>query len=97
VIIDELHLIGDESRGYLLEILLTKLAYVNKTGVSTVQVIAMSATFPNLKEIALWLDTCLYITNFRPIEVKEYMKLGNELLASDGTTIVKKYQQSKPV
>ena len=28
--LDELHLIGDESRGYLLEVLLTKLVFLNK-------------------------------------------------------------------
>ncbi len=50
----------------------------------------MSATLPNLSEIALWLDACLYVTNFRPVEVKEYMKMGDTLMLPDGNTVVRK-------
>ena len=51
-----------------------------------IQLIAMSATLPNLKEIAVWLDSCLYVTHFRPVVVKEYMKIGNELITFNQLT-----------
>ena len=50
VLIDELHLIGDDQRGYLLELLLTKLKFLSQK--HQTQVIAMSATFPNLYQIS---------------------------------------------
>ena len=45
--IDELHMVGDPQRGYLLELLLTKLRSHNKGG-SQVQIVGMSATIPNI-------------------------------------------------
>jgi DNA polymerase theta len=40
----------------------------------------MSATLPNLRELAIWLDAALYVTDFRPVEVKEFMKIGLDMV-----------------
>ncbi|CDW80348.1 dna polymerase theta-like [Stylonychia lemnae] len=92
LVIDELHMIGDPSRGFLLELMLSKIQYINEhiSVDNKIQIIAMSATFPNLKDIADWLNARLYITNFRPVEVKEYIKFGNDILSPDCTQVIRK-------
>ncbi len=39
----------------------------------------------------MWLDACLFVTQYRPVEIKEYIKMGNEIknCASDETRVVK--------
>ncbi|XP_014286733.2 DNA polymerase theta isoform X2 [Halyomorpha halys] len=77
VIVDELHLLGDAHRGYLLELLLTKLKFICQKGLSAnIQIIGMSATLPNLDMLASWLNATLYRTDFRPIPLCEYLKVG---------------------
>ncbi|KAL6260260.1 hypothetical protein P5V15_007793 [Pogonomyrmex californicus] len=77
VIIDELHLLGDPNRGYLLELLLTKLKYMTlHNNDINIQLIGMSATLPNLSLLAKWLNAELYKTEFRPIPLNEYCKIG---------------------
>lgn len=41
----------------------------------------MSATIGNLNEIATFLEADVYTRNFRPVELKEYVKCGSEILA----------------
>ncbi|KAK0079774.1 hypothetical protein PV326_008551 [Microctonus aethiopoides] len=80
VVIDELHLLGDSHRGYLLELLLTKLKYMNlKQEHIQVQLIGMSATLPNLNLLANWLDAELYKTDFRPVPLQELCKIGSTI------------------
>ncbi|TNM85601.1 hypothetical protein fugu_007872 [Takifugu bimaculatus] len=82
VVVDELHMVGDSGRGYLLELLLTKICYIaqkqNTTGsfLEGIQIIGMSATLPNLSLLASWLGAELYQTNYRPVPLHEYLKVG---------------------
>lgn len=80
IVIDEFHLIGDDSNGYVLELLLTKLVYIKRDTPSIkLQIVAMSATFPNLEQIAGWLSADLYVTHFRPVKIAEFIKtVGKE-------------------
>ncbi|XP_062018737.1 helicase and polymerase-containing protein TEBICHI isoform X1 [Rosa rugosa] len=98
VVIDELHMVGDPSRGYLLELLLTKLRYAAGEGISEsssgessgmssgkadpahgLQIVGMSATMPNVAAVADWLQAALYQTEFRPVPLEEYIKVGNTI------------------
>lgn len=97
IVIDELHMVGDKDRGYLLELLLTKLRYAAGCGDLTsdfsaegwtnsnikwsteLQIVGMSATMPNVSEVAKWLQAALYQTEFRPIPLEEFMKVGNTI------------------
>eukprot|EP00347_Sterkiella_histriomuscorum_P009671 403340318 len=108
---NELHMIGDESRGYLLELMLSKFQYLNSTIKpqqlsnklspyvnldQKIQIIAMSATFPNLQEISQWLNAELFVTNFRPVQISEFLKVSNELLTPDGTQLIRKLNPNVP-
>ncbi|XP_043519915.1 DNA polymerase theta [Frieseomelitta varia] len=80
VIIDELHLVGDPNRGYLLELLLTKLKYMTFRNENiNIQLIGMSATLPNLSILAKWLEAELYKTEFRPVPLNEQCKIGKNI------------------
>ncbi|MEQ2228411.1 hypothetical protein ILYODFUR_008503 [Ilyodon furcidens] len=82
VVVDELHMVGDPGRGYLLELLLTKIRYIaqkqNTSGSLSegVQIIGMSATLPNLSLLASWLGADLYQTDYRPVPLQEHLKVG---------------------
>lgn len=84
IVIDELHLIGDPQRGHMIETILTKLKYLAEVKQIKVQIIAMSATFPNLNEISEWIGGTCYTSTFRPIEIKEYAKVGNKVFNKSG-------------
>lgn len=65
IIVDEVHLLDDPSRGPTLEILITMLSMMLKN----VQIIALSATIGNPQELAEWLNAELVIDTWRPVEL----------------------------
>ncbi|KAG0620039.1 hypothetical protein M758_4G184200 [Ceratodon purpureus] len=98
LVIDELHMVGDRDRGYLLELLLTKLRYAAGGGEcataegspkddrnsssswnADLQIVGMSATMPNVSDVATWLEAALYQTEFRPVPLEELMKVGHTI------------------
>jgi len=75
VIIDEVHMINDVSRGPTLEVLITILKEILKN----VQLIALSATIGNPLELAKWIDANLVIDDWRPVKLKKGIYLDGEI------------------
>jgi helicase len=82
VISDEVHLIGDESRGPTLEMILTQLKLLD----TKPQIIALSATITNSDEIADWLGCKLIKNDWRPVPLSEGVCDGGEVTMNDGKT-----------
>ncbi len=74
VIVDEIHLLNDSSRGPTVEIILTLL----KTLISP-QIIGLSATIGNPQELAAWLGATLVQDSWRPVELKQGIYCEGEL------------------
>lgn len=82
VIADEVHLIGDESRGPTLEMILTQLKLLE----SKPQIVGLSATITNSDELASWLDCKLVKNDWRPVPLSEGVCDAGEVTMSDGKT-----------
>lgn len=82
IVVDEIHLIADPGRGYILELLLAKILYVSRRYGHRIQIVTMSATLPNLDLLTKWLDAQFYRTDFRPVELKEMVKLDGKIYDS---------------
>ena len=65
IIVDEIHLLNDAERGPTLEILLTILKQLLKNA----QIIGLSATIGNAKELAEWLQADLIVDEWRPVKL----------------------------
>jgi len=78
---DEIHLLDDPTRGATLEVILTKIMLKNPAS----QIIGLSATIPNAKEIADWLHAELIYSDWRPVELKKGALSGTTILFEDGS------------
>jgi len=75
VIIDEVHLLNDTGRGPTLEIIITILKKLLKNS----QIIALSATIGNEKELAEWLEAELVEDKWRPVDLHKGVYLEGKI------------------
>ncbi len=75
VVVDEIHLLNDVRRGPTLEMVITILNHLLKE----VQIIGLSATIGNPKDLAKWLRAELVIDNWRPVKLKKGILLNNKI------------------
>uniref|UniRef100_A0A8D0F4E1 Helicase, POLQ like n=1 Tax=Strix occidentalis caurina TaxID=311401 RepID=A0A8D0F4E1_STROC len=82
IVQEKLHMLGEGSRGATLEITLAKILYTSKN----TQIIGMSATLNNVGDLQKFLQAEYYTNNFRPVELKEYIKIRDTIYAVDSKT-----------
>jgi len=75
IIVDEVHLLNDFSRGPTLEVLITRLKEI----VPHAQLLALSATINNSDELADWLSAEVVVSDFRPVKLYEGVSFENKI------------------
>ena len=73
LIVDEVHLLNDNSRGPTLEVVITLLRQM----LPELQIVALSATIGNPQELADWLHAKLIIDDWRPVPLKKGIFMDN--------------------
>ncbi|HEX9907431.1 MAG TPA: DEAD/DEAH box helicase [Thermoplasmata archaeon] len=81
VIADEVHLVNDPDRGPTLEVTLVKFRTFNPDA----QIIALSATIRNAKELAEWLGAALVESDWRPVPLKHGVYSDGEIFFTDNS------------
>jgi len=79
LILDEVHYVGDPSRGPTLEMAVSKFMHENQS-----RRIALSATITNLEEIADWLQAVPIRVDWRPVPLRVGMYVEGKLIYPDG-------------
>ncbi|KAI1416041.1 P-loop containing nucleoside triphosphate hydrolase protein [Hypoxylon sp. FL1857] len=81
VVLDELHMLDDDRRGYLMELIATKLLSLEHE----VQIIGMSATLQNIDLLSRWLNAHIYSTSYRPIPIEEHLVHEGKIYPASST------------
>lgn len=83
IVADELHLIGDESRGARLETFLSAARYMNPD----TRILGLSATISNIDDISGWLDAESVVSEFRPVKLQKGILFNRTLEFQGGEPI----------
>ncbi|TLD20653.1 hypothetical protein PspLS_08481 [Pyricularia sp. CBS 133598] len=81
-VLDELHMIDDDHRGYLFELLSTKLLCLDHP----IQIVGMSATLANAKLLSTWLGGHHYETAYRPVPIEEHLVYDGKVYSAATTS-----------
>jgi len=73
IVVDEIHLLNDPERGPTLEILLTMLMRM----LSKLQIVGLSATIGNAKELGEWLKSEVIMDDWRPVKLRKGIMMNN--------------------
>ncbi|KAI0008525.1 P-loop containing nucleoside triphosphate hydrolase protein [Xylariaceae sp. FL0662B] len=82
VVMDELHMVDDDHRGYLIELIATKIRSLEHD----VQIIGMSATLANIGILSRWLDAHSYTTFYRPVPIEEHLVHEGKIYPASSTS-----------
>ena len=83
IVADELHLIGDESRGPRLETFLTAARYTNPDA----KILGLSATISNIGDVSGWIDAKTVVSDFRPVKLEKGVMFNKMLQFEDGEEV----------
>ena len=75
LVLDEVHLIDSRNRGPTLEITIIKMRHLNPK----MQIVALSATIGNTKELAGWLNAVPVESSWRPTRLREGVFFGGSI------------------
>jgi len=93
VVADEIHIITEAERGPTLEVVLTRLLKINPR----IQVIALSATIKNAKELGEWLEAVPITTEWRPVPLREGVYYDGQIQFKDGSSRIIPKMNSNPI
>ncbi|HOB17744.1 MAG TPA: ATP-dependent DNA helicase [Candidatus Methanoculleus thermohydrogenotrophicum] len=86
LVLDEVHLIDDPSRGATIEMVIVKLRHKNPG----MQIIALSATIGNPQDLAGWLDAELVESDWRPVDLREGVFFQNSIQFADRNRVIER-------
>lgn len=89
VVLDELQLLNDKSRGPGLEILLTKIKMIKESNPGAFQFLGLSAVLADLNRFDGWLSAAHCMTQTRPLELHE------GVLSVDGTAKIRNFNDGR--
>lgn len=83
LVADEVHLIGDPSRGPIEELVLTTVSHINPD----TNLLCLSATMTNHAEISSWTQSAPVISDFRPVPLTRAIVFRKNVILEDESTI----------